>query len=91
MLLETARRNVQLNTELFSQLYHVVEASHQGIEPRTLEAMVVHSNNQLSAELDFYENSCLETAITTESVDIFWSKDLKRELYRIRGKKKNGE
>ena len=91
MLLETARRNVQLNTELFSQLYHVVETSHQGLEPSTLEAMVVHSNNQLSAELDFYENSCLGTAITTESVDIIWSKDLKRELYRIRGKKKNGE
>ena len=51
--------------------------------PKTMEAMVVSSQNKLSAELETYESECL--AIENQNNDgCLWSQELKRELYRIR-------
>jgi 3'-5' exoribonuclease len=83
--LQEARKQNWLDEKTFSLLLHVIDSSHENGEPKTLEAMIVRSVNQLSLEMSIYEEDFrmkdLLYGMDTESV---YSKNLKREIYRIR-------
>lgn len=82
-IMENAKKVCELDAKIYQLLLHIIEASHGNTEPKTMEAMVVSSQNKLSAELETYESECL--AIENQNNDgCLWSQELKRELYRIR-------
>ena len=82
LVLEEAKKRCAMEEDLYHLLVHIVEASHHKGEPKTMEAMIVRSQNLLSAELEIYENECQKVDGSAE--ERIWSTELKRELYRIR-------
>ena len=86
-ILEETRKKYKLDDVRYHLLLHIMEASHENGEPKTLEAMVVHGQNRLSSELDLYESCCLALENAGDDKNILWSQELKREIYRIRREK----
>ena len=82
LVLEEAKKNCAMEDDLYYLLVHIVEASHHNGEPKTMEAMIVNSQNLLSAELETYENECQKADGSID--ERIWSTELKKELYRIR-------
>ena len=82
--MEGLREKSPLDEDAYGQLVHIIDAAHDGgISPMTLEAMVVRSANRLSIEQEQYENSCrLNELLSGQNNEIFWSKELKRQIYR---------
>lgn len=91
MLLNDARKEKALEEETFGLLMHIVDASHGTAEPATMEAMIVRDMNRLSAEIEMYENSCLQNVFSQKTTTEFiWSSELKREISTVR-RKNNGK
>lgn len=83
MLLD-AKVKYSLNEDTYALLMHIIDASHGSVEPMTMEAMIVKSMNCLSAEIEMYENSCVQSELFMQKSDFIWSKDLKREISKVR-------
>lgn len=82
-LLEKKKEAAHLDEQLYSLLVHVIHSTHEdGMEPATMEAMIVRNANRLSAELELYESACMSNSMIYAQDDAFvWSKDLKRAIY----------
>lgn len=78
---------VTIERETYSLLVHIINASHGYVGAQTMEAMLVRQMNQLSAELERYENCCASNRLMQLNTDFIWSKDLKREITTIRRKR----
>ena len=96
MLLYEARfecegSNIIIDDLTFGLLMHIIDASHGKAEPATMEAMIVKSMNELSAEKEMYENSYISSDMYQQDSDFIWSKNLKREISRVRREDVDGK
>lgn len=91
-MLDEARTRVPLGADTYGLLLHIIDASHVKEEPMTMEAMIVRRINELSAELEMYESACTtQDRYRSISSDFLWSKELKREISRIRRNDEDGK
>lgn len=88
-LLHLAREKTPLDDTTFGLLLHIIDASHENGEPQTMEAMTVRSMNRLSAEQEMYENTCMTSECMFQNSEFVWSKELKKEISRMRRKKED--
>lgn len=79
-VLYEAKEKSGLDDKLFAQVMHVIQASHGDAAPSTMEAMIVRKMNQLSAEVEIYENTCMFADMDREG--FVYSRELKREIWR---------
>ena len=75
----------------FGLLVHIIEASHGEKEPMNMEAMLVKRLNLLSAEHETYEIGCNTRDMYQKESDFLWSKDLKREICKMRRDQTDGK
>lgn len=88
-LLNLARDRTPLDDTTFGLLLHIIDASHEKGEAQTLESMIVCDMNRLSAEMEMYENTCMMNECVFQNSEFIWSKELKREISRMRRKNEN--
>ena len=89
-VLTKARERIPLDDVTFGILVHIIDASHECGEPQNMEAMIVRNMNRLSAELEMYESTCMTSECMFQNTEFMWSKELKKEISRLRRKNRDG-
>lgn len=77
-----AKEKTGLDDAVFGQLLHIIEATHGNVNPVTMEAMLLRSQNRLSAELETYERVCMTAEEIRGPEGFVYSRELKREIWR---------
>lgn len=83
-ILSDARKEFRISDEAFAHLIHIIDASHEGAEAKTLEAMAVKSANALSIEMNRLEDTFRNTDLYNRGGALnTYSRTLGREVYRF--------
>lgn len=77
-----AKEKTGLDDATFGHLLHIIEATHGNVSPVTMEAMLLRSQNKLSAELETYEKVCMTAEEVKGPEGFIYSRELKREIWR---------